>query len=81
MIHGSANFTRIIRENILSTSIDCLAVALPQEFQHPLEIGIDCLPLITLCMQEEKTGQVNYVPIDPCQPMIMGLRIAKQEGI
>ena len=32
-------------------------------------------------MQEEETGQVNYVPIDPCQPLIMGLRIAKQEGI
>ncbi|MEE9258775.1 MAG: hypothetical protein V3U37_04470, partial [Nitrospinaceae bacterium] len=30
---------------------------------------------------EEPDGAVSYVPIDPCQPVIMGLRIAMQEGI
>ena len=81
VVHGSANFTRIIREQILSASPDCITVALPPEFQSTVEDGINRLPLISLSCQEESKGAVNYVPVDPCQPMIMGLRIAAQEGI
>ena len=81
VIHGSSNFTRIVREAILSSSTDCVAVALPQEFQATVEGGINLLPLISLSCQGESTGEGNYVPIDPCQPVIMGLRIAAQEGI
>lgn len=81
VIHGSANFTRIVRERILSSTTDCVAVALPKEFQTTVENGINLLPLISICNQKEPTGEVNYVPIDPCQPVIMGLRIAAQEGI
>ncbi|MCH8156603.1 MAG: hypothetical protein IID18_02440 [Nitrospinae bacterium] len=81
VVHGSADFTRIVRERILSSACDCLAVALPPEFQSTVEEGIERLPLITLSCQEETKGAINYVPIDPCQPVIMGLRIAKQEGL
>ncbi|MCH2391378.1 MAG: hypothetical protein MK238_02475 [Nitrospinales bacterium] len=81
VIHGSANFTRIIKDRLLSSSTDCLAVGLPPEFQTTVEDGINHLPLITLCSQKESSGSFNYVPIDPCQPLIMGLRIASQEGI
>ena len=81
VIHGSANFTRIIKDRLLSSSTDCLAVGLPSEFQTTVEDGINHLPLITLCSQKESSGSFNYVPIDPCQPLIMGLRIASQEGI
>jgi hypothetical protein len=81
VIHGSANFTRIVRDQILSSSTDCVAVALPPEFQSTVEDGIKRLPLISLSCQDNSKGVVNYVPIDPCQPVIMGLRIAAQEGI
>ena len=81
VIHGSANFTRIIKDRLLSSSTDCLAVGLPPEFQTTVEDGINHLPLITLCSQKESSGSFNYIPIDPCQPLIMGLRIASQEGI
>ena len=81
VIHGSASFTRIIRDRLLSSPTDCLAVGLPPEFQTTVNEGINHLPLITLCSQKESSGSYNYVPIDPCQPLIMGLRIASQEGI
>ena len=81
VIHGSSNFTHIIRDRILSSSTDCLAVGLPPEFKETVEDGINRLPLITLCSQKESSGSFNYVPIDPCQPIITGLRIASQEGI
>ena len=80
-VHGSGSFAREIRNRILSTKCDCLAVALPPEFQSSVEEGIDLLPQITLATQLEPEGSLNYVPIDPSQPIISGLRVAKQEGI
>ena len=80
-VHGSGSFAREIRNRILSTKCDCLAVALPPEFQSSVEEGIDLLPQITLATQLEPEGSLNYVPIDPSQPIISGLRVAKQESI
>ena len=81
LIHGSGSFSREIRDRILSTKSDCIAVALPPEFQNSIEKGLDLLPQITLSAQLEEDGALNYVPIDPSQPLIAGLRVAKQEGI
>ena len=81
VIHGSTNFTRVIKDRLLSSLTDCVAVALPQEFKPTIDKGIDQLPSISLIIQKESTGSFNYVPIDPCQPVIMGLRIAAQENI
>jgi len=81
VVHGSGSFSREIRNRILSIKSDCIAVALPPEFQNSVEKGIDLLPQITLSAQPEKDGVFNYVPIDPSQPMITSLRVAKQEGI
>lgn len=81
VIHGSTNFTRVIKDRLLSSLTDCVAVALPPEFKPTIESGIDQLPSISICIQKESTDSFNYVPIDPCQPVIMGLRIATQENI
>ena len=81
VVHGSGSFAREIRNRVLSEKLDCLAVALPPEFQTSVEDGIDLLPQITLSTQQEEGGEINYVPIDPSQPFIAGLRVAKQEGI
>jgi hypothetical protein len=81
IIHGSGSFAREVRQQLLSHPCDCLAVALPPEFQQTVEKGINGLPSISLSCQTEQSGGMNYVPIDPSQPVIMGLRIAMQEGI
>ena len=81
VIYGNGSFAREISQQLLSLPCDCLAVALPPEFQQTVEDGIKILPTISLSCQVEKDGGMNYVPIDPSQPLIMGLRIAIQEGI
>jgi hypothetical protein len=81
VVHGSGNYTAQVREAILSTGGDCLAVALPPEFQTTVEQGLKLLPTVTVSCLEEPDGTRNYVPIDPSQPLIMGLRIARQEGM
>ncbi len=81
VIHGNGSFAREIRQQLLSLPCDCLAVSLPPEFKQTVEDGIKFLPTISLSCQVEQDGEMNYVPIDPSQPVIMGLRIAMQEDI
>ncbi len=81
VIHGSGNFSREVRQRILSSGCDCLAVCLPPEFQTTVQQGIQKLPYISVSALEESEGTLSYVPIDPVQPVIMALRIAQQEGI
>lgn len=81
VIHGSGNFTREVRQRILSSGCNCLAVCLPPEFYSTVERGLQNLPYISISTLEESEGTLNYVPIDPVQPVIMALRIAQQEGI
>jgi len=81
VIHGSGNFSREVRQRILSSGCDCLAVCLPPEFQTTVEEGLQKLPYISVSALEESEGTLSYVPIDPVQPVIMALRIAQQEGI
>ena len=81
VVHGSGNFSQAIRKKLLTEPCDCLAVSLPPEFQSSVEEGIEKLPYITLSCLEESDGIYSYVPIDPCQPVIMGMRIAREEGI
>ena len=81
VIHGSGHFTREVRQRILSSGCDCVAVCLPPEFKATVEEGLDKLPYISVSTMEESEGTLNYVPIDPVQPVIMALRIARQEGM
>ncbi|MDH5763102.1 MAG: hypothetical protein OEZ51_08975 [Nitrospinota bacterium] len=81
VIHGSGHFTREVRQRLLSSGCDCVAVCLPPEFQSTVERGINNLPFISISALQESEGTLNYVPIDPVQPVIMALRIAQQEGI
>ncbi|QPJ63352.1 MAG: hypothetical protein G3M70_16290 [Candidatus Nitronauta litoralis] len=81
VVHGSGQFMRVVRQRLLGKTYDCLAVCLPPEFQSTVETGITHLPYITASFQSEEDGTQNYVPIDPTQPVIAGLRIALQENI
>jgi len=91
VVHGSGDSASEVRRVMLSGEYDCLAVPLPASFQAEIERGILQLPSISLVAQSEPprfledggacSQAVNYVPIDPCQPVIAALRIAMQEHI
>ncbi len=92
IIHGSGDFAVEVRRVMLNQSFDCLAVPLPESFQHDVETAIEFLPLPTVVTQEERTpyetsweldgeeddegASYSFVPIDPCQGVIAALRIA-----
>jgi hypothetical protein len=91
VIHGSGDSASEVRRVLLSSDVDCVAVPLPPSFQADVEEGILNLPGISLVAQAESPrfleddrdgpAVVNYVPIDPCQPVIAAIRIAMQEHI
>ena len=85
ILHGSGDVAQEVRDVLISRPVDCLAVPLPPSFEQPLERAILELPIITVVVQTEPQQldepAANYVPVDPCQPVIMGIRVALGEGI
>lgn len=97
VIHGSADSALQVRKCMLDSEFDCLAVPLPPSFQRDVEAGIDLLPTPMTVIQSEARGydvswspdqtleeterRTSFVPIDPCQPVIAGIRIAIGEHV
>lgn len=85
IIHGAGDFAIRVRDELLSRPCDCLAVPLPPSFQQDVEEAVRRLPVISAVVQRdtpagEEPG-FSYVPIDPCQGVIAGLRTALGERI
>ncbi len=92
VLHGSGDFALEVRRLMLQEPFDCVALPLPPSFQACVEEAVTYLPAITAVVQrstawspEQETGReeglISYVPVDPCQPVIMALRVALQERI
>jgi hypothetical protein len=82
VVHGSGDFAQEVRRVLLSRPFDCVAVPLPPSFQREVERAIDLLPQVHIVAQSASQGEVtSYVPIEPCQPVIAGLRVAMQEHV
>jgi hypothetical protein len=85
IIHASGDMAQEVRETLIAKRFDCLAVPLPPTVEAPVEEAIEALPLIRLvCIPEPPRGEapsVSFVPVDPCQAVIMALRVAMSEGM
>ncbi|MEJ2229966.1 MAG: hypothetical protein P8X46_02135, partial [Nitrospirales bacterium] len=85
IVHGSGDMAHTVREIIVSRHIDCVGLPLPPSVQTLVEQGVEHLPVISTVVLPEQEDDVDsccsYVPIDPCQPVIMGIRSAMSEGI
>ncbi|MFO0958757.1 MAG: hypothetical protein U0800_15215 [Isosphaeraceae bacterium] len=94
VVHGSGDCAILVREELLARPYDCLAVPLPPSFQEDVEAAADDLPRISAVVRRDGEGYdpdrdpeddvqagFSYVPIDPCQPVIAGIRTALGERI
>jgi len=78
--HGSGDMAQEVREFLLNRRFDCLALPLPPSVESVLEEGIHRLPLITVVIIPEPGREgYSFVPVDPCQAVIMGIRVAMNE--
>jgi hypothetical protein len=85
ILHASGDVAQEVRERLIGRRYDCLALPIPPSFEEPLERAIDRLPRIDLVVMPEPhhdgEAAVSFVPVDPCQAVIMGARVAMVEGI
>ena len=85
ILHASGDVAQEVRETLIARRFDCLAVPLPPSVHASVEAAVADLPRISLVTLPEPAGEdaptVNFVPVDPCQPAIMGIRVAMGEGI
>ena len=94
IVYGSGDFALEVRRRLGAVNYDCLAVALPPSMGAAVEEGIGSLPRISVALQSEpgisydgggveseSDTTFNYVPIDPCQGAIAGLRDAMEKHI
>lgn len=81
VVHGSLDYALHVRRIVLSEAWDCISIPLPEAFQHAVEQTVQQLPRIHVVAREETDSRWGYVPVDPCQPVIMAIRLACQEYI
>ncbi len=85
IVHGSGDIAQTVRDLIVSRAIDCLAVPLPPSVEPLVEEGVASLPTISIVVcperHEDEGAGCSYIPIDPCQAVIMGIRVAMGENI
>jgi len=85
LVHASGDMAQEVRETLIAGHFDCLALPLPESVAEAVEAAVETLPSISaVILREGEDGGrpvASYVPIDPCQPVIMGIRVAMGEGI
>lgn len=72
-LHGKSAFTHEVRNLCLNSNFDCIAIDIPEIFQNELFDAVEKLPFINAVMAREN-DTVFYIPVDPCDPAIEGIR-------
>ena len=84
VLHGQTAFGTYVRNLCNSEKFDCIAVDLPEPFIEQLYDAVTKLPFIsavTATRSIETTSPVYYIPTDPCDATIEGVRQAQQNHI
>lgn len=84
ILHGRAAFGTYIRNLCNTKKYDCIAVDLPEPFNDELAGAVKELPIIsavTALSKTEPDSPLYYIPTDPCDATIEGLRQAQQNRI
>ncbi|MCL2219961.1 MAG: hypothetical protein FWC23_07440 [Chitinispirillia bacterium] len=84
--HGKELFAREVRRLCSEQKFDCIAIDIPSLFQNDIAEAVDNLPLISALIAYDDESEfsddcVYYVPVDPCDAMIEGVRQARQRRI
>lgn len=81
ILHGRAAFAGQVRNLCINNRYDCVAVDLPECFSQDLQHSVDDLPLLSAVVAEGIEDPVYYIPTDPCDPAIEGIRQANQNRL
>ncbi|MFI5400714.1 MAG: hypothetical protein ACHQZQ_06660 [SAR324 cluster bacterium] len=80
VIHGRMEFAAVVRQALLAGAPDVLAVELPATWREPLLQAVNRLPFLSLIL-DEQADEHRFLPIEPTEPLVEGLRTARELGI
>lgn len=80
-LHGKAPFCLELRKLLWKQSFDCLAFAFPKRFQNELPLIIEKLPTLYALVARTEDESFAYIPADPSDALIEGVRQAMQRRI
>lgn len=81
IIHGRYSFAAHVRRICGRLQPDMIAVDIPEVFQEEIGPAVDELPFISAVTAADSGEQVFFIPIDPCDSTIEGIRQARQMRI
>jgi hypothetical protein len=81
ILHGRSSFATHVRSLCLNCHFDCVAVDLPEPFEKPLLAAVDNLPFVSAVVASGPAEPLYYVPTDPCDAALEGLRQARQNHV
>ncbi|MBN2036348.1 MAG: hypothetical protein JW768_06360 [Chitinispirillaceae bacterium] len=82
IVHGKQVFAGHVRNLCISNRFDCIALDLPEPLQGDLGPAVENLPVIqAIVAQGFSDATAYYLPIDPCDAAIEGVRQALQNRI
>jgi hypothetical protein len=82
IIHGKSMFASHVRRLCTTNRYDAIAVDLPGPFQSDLGPAVENLPMIQVVVGRGfSDATAYYVPIDPCDATIEGIRQARQNRV
>jgi hypothetical protein len=79
--HGRAVFAMELRKLLWKEKFDALAFAWPASLRDAALEGVDALPAIRAAVIRVDGGVRAYLPFDPCDAYIEGLRQARQSRL
>ena len=80
-LHGKIAFSHHLRQLCSENQFDCIAVDIPTAFQDHISEAVDKLPIISALIAKNEPDLLYYLPIDPCDATIEGIRQARHRHI
>lgn len=80
-LHGKAPFSLELRKILWAKKYDCLAFAFPRRFQSEIHLIIEKMPALYALVARTEEESFAYIPADPSDALIEGVRQAIQRRI
>ncbi len=84
ILHGKLAMSSYVRQLCNTNSFDCIVLDLPEPLEEHLSTTVSKLPYIsaiTLQSMDSQDGSLFFLPTDPCDPAIEGVRQAQQNRL
>ena len=81
VVHYSMEFADYVRDLCKRIKPDAIAVELPHSLKSTVNKGVERLPELSVVLYENDRGESIYLPIEPTDPIMEGIRCGLEGGL